>query len=493
MLILSLIVMLFTSAYIVFRRRDSLSLFLLAICITLIMMFAGVITNIAKIGGLRSESIRLLFFSPIIQKSLRDLPITLGKIGYTVAIGRCLFPYFLVMIALECTMIPFLRRNKRILRLVLFILPLIFLIYYYPNVFRVLVKGRFKLLVAMIYISRIWIIIYILSAIAVLLKEYSSITVAEFKKDFSYIIFGVLGLAALYALYALQDPAQIYNLFIEEYISIASLTYINSKLTKFGFVLVFIFIVFFLIIGNFGLIRYTASNYTEYESERRLKRKFDTRSLGISVFAHSMKNQLLETKVLDKRIARELNRAEPDLEKIKDMTKHLESNHQNMLNQLNKLYSSLRDNNVKLAFTDLNEVVEKAVIKYQLENGHIPVAIELSNDMKTIGDQEKLIDGIYNVIRNSEEADSSNVVIRTYHERLYKVIEISDDGCGMKRSEIKHIFEPFETKKSTSTNWGLGLYFLHHTVKKHYGRIVVKSKIGEGTTFSIFLPRYYEG
>ncbi|MDO5717947.1 MAG: HAMP domain-containing sensor histidine kinase [Tissierellia bacterium] len=493
MLILSLIVMLFTSAYIVFRRRDVLSLYLLATCISLIIMFTGVITNVAKIGGLRQESIKLLFLSPSIQKYLRDLPITLGKIGFAVAIGRFLFPYFLNMIALECTMIPFLRRNKKVLGFLLFIPPLLFLIYYFPNIFRIVVKGRFKLLVSMIYISRIWILIYILAAISVLIIEYRSITVSHFKKDFRYIIFGTIGLAALYALYAVQDPAQIYNIFIEEYISIASLTYINSKLTRLGFLLLLIFVVFFLILGNFGLITYTASNYIEYENERRLKRKFNNRSLGVSVFAHSMKNQLLETKVLDKRIRRELNRDKPDIEKVKDMALHLEDNHKNMLNQLNRLYSSLRDDTVKLAFTDLNQVVEDASIKYQAESGGIPIVLELSKDMKTIGDYDKLLDGVYNLIKNSEEAHSTNVVIRTYTERLFNVIEVSDDGCGMKKKEIKHIFEPFETKKSTSTNWGLGLYFLHHNVKKHYGRILVKSKIGEGTTISIYLPRYYHG
>ena len=131
MLIISMILMIVISIYMVARRRDILSVYLMAVTVCLVIMFAGIITNIAKIGGYSQEQIVFLFLFEGIQSRLRDWPITLSTLGYSVAIGRTLFPYFLLLTAMECSMIGWVRRKKRKLQLLGLIIPLIFLIYYY--------------------------------------------------------------------------------------------------------------------------------------------------------------------------------------------------------------------------------------------------------------------------------------------------------------------------------------------------------------------------
>src|SRR5260370_39727040 len=65
-------------------------------------------------------------------------------------------------------------------------------------------------------------------------------------------------------------------------------------------------------------------------------------------------------------------------------------------------------------------------------------------------------------------------------------IEVTDTGRGIAPEDISKVFEPYYSTKETGT--GLGLAIVRKAVDEHQGTISVKSKIGEGTTFTITLP-----
>ena len=65
-------------------------------------------------------------------------------------------------------------------------------------------------------------------------------------------------------------------------------------------------------------------------------------------------------------------------------------------------------------------------------------------------------------------------------------ITVVDTGCGMSADLVSHVFEPFYTTKPGGT--GLGLATVYRIVEAHGGRIAVKSREGEGTEFTIYLP-----
>jgi len=67
-------------------------------------------------------------------------------------------------------------------------------------------------------------------------------------------------------------------------------------------------------------------------------------------------------------------------------------------------------------------------------------------------------------------------------------ITISDTGKGIEKAHLAHIFEPFFTTKDPGQGTGLGLSIAYGIVRKHDGFIDVESELGQGTTFSIFLP-----
>jgi PAS domain S-box-containing protein len=75
------------------------------------------------------------------------------------------------------------------------------------------------------------------------------------------------------------------------------------------------------------------------------------------------------------------------------------------------------------------------------------------------------------------------------HEGDYVVLAVSDTGIGISKKDQKHIFEPFYTKKIMGrSGTGLGMSVVWAAVKDHKGQIDVSSKVGVGTTISLYFP-----
>jgi len=95
---------------------------------------------------------------------------------------------------------------------------------------------------------------------------------------------------------------------------------------------------------------------------------------------------------------------------------------------------------------------------------------------------------------------TENVILNEAYVKPFKVppgryamISVTDTGMGMDHSILGKIFDPFFTTKDTGQGSGLGLASVYGIIKSHNGFINVYSKIGEGTTFSIYLPASEKG
>lgn len=119
-------------------------------------------------------------------------------------------------------------------------------------------------------------------------------------------------------------------------------------------------------------------------------------------------------------------------------------------------------------------------------------------------DESQVAQVIYNIIKNAKEAMPNGGELTAKTKRIrahnfkpldlstgeYVRISISDQGAGIKSSHLDRIFDPyFSTKqRGTQKGMGLGLSIAHSIIKKHRGNIAVKSAVGRGSTFYIYLP-----
>ncbi|MDD2714928.1 MAG: ATP-binding protein [Candidatus Wallbacteria bacterium] len=112
---------------------------------------------------------------------------------------------------------------------------------------------------------------------------------------------------------------------------------------------------------------------------------------------------------------------------------------------------------------------------------------------------------VVNLIINSRDAmpEGGNILIKTEIVQIsaadctrcriptpgeYIILTVSDTGCGIPEELIDRVFEPFFTTKPEGKGTGLGLPVVYGIVNRHNGVINVKSQVGQGTAFQIFLP-----
>jgi PAS domain S-box-containing protein len=109
------------------------------------------------------------------------------------------------------------------------------------------------------------------------------------------------------------------------------------------------------------------------------------------------------------------------------------------------------------------------------------------------GSAEHLRQVVISMLQNAADAMESGgtVTLRTHQGSSPAeavVIEVIDEGKGIARGDLRHIFEPFYSTKGPGRGTGLGLSICHSIVTRHRGRIEVDSAVGAGSTFRILLP-----
>jgi len=113
------------------------------------------------------------------------------------------------------------------------------------------------------------------------------------------------------------------------------------------------------------------------------------------------------------------------------------------------------------------------------------------NARDAIREQSELATGTVRVHTRRVGADEVRTLGHSFMPPAnYELIEVSDTGGGIPEEIQDQIFEPFFTTKGTGEGTGLGLSTVYGIVKQTGGYIFVDSKLGEGTTFRIYLPSY---
>lgn len=147
----------------------------------------------------------------------------------------------------------------------------------------------------------------------------------------------------------------------------------------------------------------------------------------------------------------------------------------------------------KIAVHDILEMIgENTKIKLK-DSGEINLKLKATNNTIT-ADQLHLTNVFYNLIDNAIKysAEPKNIEIETLNQKSYLVVRIKDNGHGMDKKEVQHIFDRFYRIEAGNVHnikgYGLGLTYVKAVIDKHQGQINVKSEPGIGSTFEIKLP-----
>ncbi len=159
-----------------------------------------------------------------------------------------------------------------------------------------------------------------------------------------------------------------------------------------------------------------------------------------------------------------------------------------------RLLGFARRMDVQIEVIEINEVIEEVIGFLEKEAFHrdIEINLQLAENLPRIAsDRGQLQQVFLNILNNAFEAvdDGGRVCITSWDHDLDTIgISFQDNGSGMSRETIEHIFEPFyTTKKGFGT--GLGLSITYGIIKNLGGSIEVQSKEGSGTTFTLYLAK----
>jgi len=230
------------------------------------------------------------------------------------------------------------------------------------------------------------------------------------------------------------------------------------------------------------------------EETQRLAELNQTKSLFVSNVSHEMQTPLTSIKmfseILQSKEQLPENEKKEYLEIIEGESERLSRLIQNVLD-FSKIERGAMNYNFMIC--DINQIVNDVIqsIKYQLHQKGFKWELSLSKERNEINaDADAIKSVLFNLISNSIKYSDLNkyLSVSISRENTNILVTVSDKGIGISESDQKHIFEAYYRSgenTQTAAGTGLGLTLVQNIMNAHGGKIEVKSKPGEGTTFCL--------
>jgi signal transduction histidine kinase len=178
-----------------------------------------------------------------------------------------------------------------------------------------------------------------------------------------------------------------------------------------------------------------------------------------------------------------------------DMVKDLVEEAERSRGIVRNLLDFARESEIKTGLLQIQDLMEEILHltsnQFKLSKANI-VRQYASNLPAFHGDRQQIDQVFLNLVLNAIDAmpggGTLTVTTRIADERDYIMVEIADTGVGIPEHKLANIFDPFYTSKPTGKGTGLGLSVSLGIIQKHGGDIRVRSREGEGTTFTVLLP-----
>jgi signal transduction histidine kinase len=190
---------------------------------------------------------------------------------------------------------------------------------------------------------------------------------------------------------------------------------------------------------------------------------------------------------------------------IKQYTGQVHNSITKAQNLVRSLLTFSRTQKIDLYPMDINSIIRKLqpmLLNIAGENIHLIITL-CEEPLMVLTDRLPMEQVLMNLCSNARDSmsEGGTIAITTKYVAEYEdsqspwplsyaVIAVSDNGPGMDEKIRERIFEPYFTTKDVGKGTGLGLSIVYGIIERHKGRIEVDSRIGEGATFTIYLPVY---
>lgn len=326
--------------------------------------------------------------------------------------------------------------------------------------------------------------LYLLLSAVILIYSYMKLRTVKLIKNYIFlIVVSCFSILITYALLLSWAPMLL--------IKVSKIAHFTSYLTihlNSNVLIYHIFpysLIFTLIVIAFGIYRFAAYQQRVATKNHSISTEIDAAAIATSVFSHYIKNQMIS-------IMAELEDGEDLTHASRD---HILKDCRNVLDHIDEMHALVENGCMFLQPVSLEVPIRTALSDLENSLSGIRVNLELPSPCpEALIDETYFAQALVNILSNAGESmsavpdENKRLDIRVEEQSHWVVLSISDHGTGIKQQYIDKIFTPYFTTKDSSRNWGIGLSLCHKIIMAHSGKIVVNSKPGEGTTFTILIP-----
>jgi two-component system phosphate regulon sensor histidine kinase PhoR len=232
----------------------------------------------------------------------------------------------------------------------------------------------------------------------------------------------------------------------------------------------------------------------------RQKKLSEVKTDFINNMTHELKTPI-STISLSSEMLMRMNLDDENQEKIRKYASIIFKENKRLENQVERVLNVAKLDKEKVILNkelfNVHELLDEVKENFEFNQTEIGGTITLdcsALDHQIQADSVHLTNVVYNLLDNAIKYCNGKAMIHilTKNERNGLLIEVSDNGIGIKKENIKFIFDKFYRVPTGNIHdvkgFGLGLFYVKLIIEAHKGKIEVKSTIGKGTTFSIWLP-----
>lgn len=431
---------------------------------------------------------RYLFLGPRLLALFRAIPLNLFWITDLLTLGRVMF-----LVGIYCFVVPLTNRRMQFKNDWVLGIPLFFLLLNISPVYRELIallRESGYSLARGIYlfdmVCRVGILTLLPVLVARLLLARRRTDHPKMRRNLLLLTLGVSLVWLEFTLIIDLTPSSIANVYSDPIMLQVLNDVVLGSVSQGRFITLYL-LVLLLVLGSFSLLIFTGLSILRHHNYERVSRLTISHSIPINdiqnliPFLHTHKNQLVSLYQFEDLMTPE-NFAET-YPIIRSITEE-------MIEIIDNLYENAREIRLNIRLCALLPCLQAAITTVQRMKT-VPIELHCRGEVRAMIDPDYIQHAVENLLFNSCEAcagrPDGRILVEVQERGTLVKLTVQDNGVGIQRDSLRHVFEPFFSTRTKSHSWGMGLNHVFRVVRAHRGKVFISSTPGQGTSITLRL------